>query len=53
MPKNSTRKNTQQASLQALQELISVAERSLHHAKNLIAQVTGKKVSENNEVALG
>lgn len=43
MPKIDTRKTTQQASLQALQELLGTAERSLHHAKNLMVQITGKK----------
>lgn len=46
MTKNDSRKNNQQASLQALQELISTAERSLHHAKNLVNQIVGKKPAE-------
>jgi hypothetical protein len=46
MTKNNSRKNNQQASLQALQELISTAERSLHHAKNLVNQIVGKKPAE-------
>jgi len=37
-------KISQQASIHALQELISTAERSLHHAKNLMTQISGKKV---------
>lgn len=43
MTKKDSRKSTQQASLNALQELISTAERSLHHAKNLMTQIVGKK----------
>lgn len=43
MTKINLRKSTEQASLQALQELLSTAERSLHHAKNLMVQITGKK----------
>jgi hypothetical protein len=46
MTKNNSRKNNQQASLQALQDLISTAERSLHHAKNLVNQIVGKKPAE-------
>lgn len=41
-----TRKTNQDASLRALSELINTAERSLHHAKNLMSQVLGKKASE-------
>lgn len=37
------KKNNQQTYLQALQELINNAERSLHHAKNLMNQIAGKK----------
>ena len=47
MPKIDTRKTTQQASLQALQELLSTAERSLHHAKNLMVTITGKKTVDS------
>ena len=39
------KKNNQQACLQALQELINNAERSLHHAKNIMSQLAGKKPS--------
>ncbi len=46
MTKKDIRKNNQQASMQALQELISTAERSIHHAKNLMAQIMGKKPTE-------
>lgn len=49
MTKKDTRKSTQQASLQALQELISTAERSLHHAKNLMSQIAGKKPTETTD----
>jgi hypothetical protein len=49
MPKIDSRKTTQQASLQALQELLSTAERSLHHAKNLMVQITGKKTIDPEE----
>lgn len=42
----SSRNTAQQASLHALQELISTAERSLHHAKNLMTQIVGKKPAE-------
>jgi hypothetical protein len=47
MPKIALRTTTQQASLQALQELLSTAERSLHHAKNLMVQITGKKTVDS------
>ncbi len=40
------RKPNQEASLRALSELINTAERSLHHAKHLMSQMLGKKVSE-------
>lgn len=40
-------KSSQQASLHALQELLSTAERSLHHAKNLMVQITGKKAIDH------
>ncbi len=49
MAKKDNRKSAQQASLQALQELISTAERSLHHAKNLVNQIVGKKPAEASE----
>jgi len=49
MAKLDSRKTTQQASLQALQELLSTAERSLHHAKNLMVQITGKKTIDTEE----
>ena len=52
MPKKDTHTSNKQASLQALQELIYTAERSLHHAKTLLAQITGKKpvdIPENSE----
>ncbi|MCB9807258.1 hypothetical protein H6768_05265 [Candidatus Peribacteria bacterium] len=49
MSKIDSRKTTQQASLQALQELLSTAERSLHHAKNLMVQITGKKTIDSLE----
>jgi hypothetical protein len=42
-------KLSQQANMQALQELISTAERSLHHAKNLMTQVVGKKAITHDE----
>lgn len=41
-----SRSTPQQATLLALQELISTAERSLHHAKNLMTQIVGKKPAE-------
>jgi hypothetical protein len=43
MATKDSRKSSQTASLQALQELLSTAERSLHHAKNIMVQITGKK----------
>lgn len=54
MPKKDTHTSNKQASLQALQELIYTAERSLHHAKTLVSQITGKKpidAAENRELA--
>ena len=44
-----SRKSSQTASIQALQELICTAERSLHHAKNIMVQITGKKPSTHEE----
>jgi hypothetical protein len=43
-------KISQQATMQALQELISTAERSLHHAKNLMTQIVGKKAIAHDEL---
>ncbi len=37
------KQNNNQAYLQSLQELINNAEKSLHHAKNLMTQLVGKK----------
>lgn len=48
------KKPNNQAYLQALQELINSAERSLHHAKNLMNQIAGKKpnpMSEEDDMA--
>jgi hypothetical protein len=53
MPKNDSKKTAQQASLTALQELISTAERSLHHAKNLMTQIVGKKPIEMDNLDVG
>lgn len=49
MTKKDSRNSAKQASLQALQELISTAERSLHHAKNLMVQIVGKKPLDMSE----
>ncbi len=46
------RKPNQDASLRALSELINTAERSLHHAKHLMSQVLGKKVSLEEETPM-
>lgn len=48
---NDSRRASQQASLQALQELINTAERSLHHARNLMIQLVGKKAALSLEEA--
>lgn len=49
MTKKDSRNSAKQASLQALQELISTAERSLHHAKNLMTQIVGKRPLDMSE----
>lgn len=49
MLKKESPKSTHQTSLLALQELISTAERSLHHAKNLMSQIAGKKPVESED----
>lgn len=50
MAKDSQKNAQKQASMQALQELISTAERSLHHAKNLMTQIVGKKAIVHDEL---
>lgn len=49
MTKKDSRNSAKQASLQALQELICTAERSLHHAKNLMTQIVGKRPLDMSE----